>query len=425
MKRRIYQILSILPPFTFLLAVLLAATSAKATTPTPTSNQFRVCLRADMTGFVDRTTGDRANGADLPMYGIRYRVEKFGSVVQNWADSDSDDGCFLLPKSSGYYVIKVKPRSAALTDNNTVRVNSSSGSVKVFAVTTPWIGSGSTTYEVIFPSKGILRIYTVLAFAIERAFTGRYANHDLVAWKEKNSSPCATGGCVGCTRTCDVSGDLQIVIDDDHHTRRFVIIHEYGHVALAYGVGSARENDCGDLGVDDGNPAGMNFLHRLRGREASSCAAVEGYAHFVSGDVFNWHGGGGPSPMAEVEYVDGGVWDLGGGSGGCPGSYPLQPGTIYPAFNRIKQYVDCTPSGNEPSDGVEMDWARLWWAYHLNTSYAGSPRGHGKMHDDIDDAGPWGTSDAYDIMLLGLGPNLALRWAGAANAVGVCDGGSC
>lgn len=72
-----------------------------------------------------------------------------------------------------------------------------------------------------------------------------------------------------------------------------------------------------------------------------------------------------------------------------------------------------------------MDWARLWWAYHENTDYVGSPRSHAKMHDDLVAAGAWGNYDTYDTILAGLGPNLALRWIGAANVTGVCDGSSC
>ncbi|MEM6296594.1 MAG: hypothetical protein AAGA54_35335 [Myxococcota bacterium] len=338
--------------------------------------------------------------------------------MKNWFFTDPNDGCFLLNAGLGQYVIKVRPKSGTLTGNNTVRVNNKNGALKTFSVTTPFIGTSLLTYEVVLPSKAILRIYTVLTFAIERAFRGRYENKDLIGWKEKASGDCNTTQSAG-SRSCTINGDPNVIIDGTDHTRRFVIAHEYGHANMRHGAGG-RQNDCDVVDVDDSIPGG----HRLRGREISSCAASEGWAHFVSGDVFNWHGGGSSSPQALIQYVDGGNWDLGPGGGGCPGQYPL-PNSALVGRNALRQYVDCSPSSLDPSEGTEMDWARLWWRYHEDTDYPGSPRGHSKLHDDLVAAGPWGATSAYFTMFFGLGTTLGQRWASAADDAGVCDGPSC
>lgn len=395
---------------------LFGAREAMATTPTPGAGQFRVCLRADMTGLVDRDVGDRAAAADLPTYGIRARVEKYGSVVKNWFFVDPDDACFLLTSGIGAYVIKVKPRSTALGGNNTLRVNDKNGNLSVFSVVTPWIGSSQTTYDVVLPSKGILRIYTVLAFSIERAFRGRYDNTHLLA--SKGGDLCACAGVTGCTRMCvGTNGNMNINIDDDHHTRRFVIAHEYGHATMRVGVGS-RLVDCAAMDIDIG-PG-----HNLRSREASSCAAMEGYAHFVSGDVFNWHnaGTGSVNPQAELKYADDGVWNLGDGTGACP-SYPIT-GTI-PNSNARKIYIDCSNGVLDPTVGVEMDWARAWWDYHEDTFISGSVRNHSQIHDDLGLVSPWGSIDTYEQIVDDLYPGLASRFADAAEWNGICEGSSC
>ncbi len=392
---------------------------AHATTPSPGWGEFRVCLKADMTGLVDRTTGDRATASTWTLYGINYRVESGGSVVQNWTYADANDGCFLLDAGVADYTIKVKPRSTALDGNNTVRVNNSAGSLKTYAVTASNIGTSYLTYEVTLPSKALLRIYTVLAFSIERAFRGEYEDADLTAWKDPNSSqPCECSP-DPCTKMCSNGSSPQISIAHDHHARKFIIAHEYGHATMNIAnVGGA--NDCLSESIDDQGGDG----HYLRGRERSSCAATEGFAHFVAGDVFNWHnaGTGSANPQAELKYVDDGVWNLGSGSGGCP-TYPIN--AVSATNNPLKLYIDCASGVDDPSIGIEMDWARLWWDYHEDSNKPSSPRGHTQLHGDIGAGGLWGSDDAYETVLGGLSSGLANRFDNAAEWNGVCEGSSC
>lgn len=398
--------------------VWLFSFDAQATTPPPGAGTFRVCLKADMTGLVDRTTGSRATASEWTLYGINYRVEDGSSVVQNWTYADSNDGCFLLDAGLANYTIKVRPRSTALDGNNTVRVNNSAGSLKVHAVTTPYIGSSYFTYEVTMPSKALLRIYTVLAFSIERAFRGEYENADLTAWRDPDSSqPCRCAS--PCTQVCSSGSNPQISIVNDHHSRKFVIAHEYGHATMDIAnVGGA--NECNLIDWDDAGNDG----HRLRGRELSSCAATEGFAHFVAGDVFNDHnaGTGSGNPQAELKYLDDGVWNLGSGSGGCP-IYALT-GQV-PTKSALKMYIGCAAGVNDPRVGTEMDWARLWWDYHEDSNKPSSPRGRSQLHNDMGAGGLWDNDDAYETVIGGLSSSLADRFDSAAEWNGVCAGASC
>lgn len=171
------------------------------------------------------------------------------------------------------------------------------------------------------------------------------------------------------------------------------------------------------------DPAGAS-AHYLRGREAASCAATEGSAHFVAGDVFNWHnsGVGSGNPQAALKYLDDGVWNLGDGTGSCP-VYPLA--AVSADNNARKLYLDCAAGTNDPTVGIEMDWARLWWDYHEDTNKPSSPRGHTQLHDDMAAGGLWGIYDPYGTVLGGLSSSLANRFDSAAEWNGVCEGSSC
>lgn len=376
-----------------------------------------------MTGLVDLDKGSRATHDAWATYGIRYRVEKYGSVVQNWTFADPNDGCFIVNDGPAAYVIKVKPKSTGLRGGNTVVVKAPNSSVPTYAVTTPFIGASQTTYEVILPSKGVLRIFTVLAFSIERAFQGNYYVNELKAWKD-SAPPCNSAP---STLFCNNNGVPHIRIEGGDSARKFVIAHEYGHANMYKGVGT-RANDCGLVQVDDNpsNPATPPWAHRLQGREASSCAATEGFAHFVAGDVFNWHnnGTGSANPLAEVTFRTTEVWNLGEGNGQCPASYPLD-GVGYPNDHSLGMYVNCSPGVLEPWEGTEQDWARLWWDYHEDTSLPGDTRTHLQLHYELINAGPWGAYDAYAVMRSGVGAGQQSRWEDAADWNGVCAGGSC
>jgi hypothetical protein len=407
------------------LVVALFSFSANATTPAPGVGQFKVCLKQNMSGFVDLSSGDRATQTAWALHAVYAELKLGFSTVRSWGPVDKEDGCFLANGSgSASYTVSVATTSGTLGGTNTVSSKSSSG-IGVITSAVATLGQSQTTYSVTMPSNDTVRVFASLVFFIERAFRGHYSNQNLTSWigTGGGNNPCDPTSSGDVTAFCrDGNDEPQISLGfmtwGDAHDRKFVVAHEFGHANHWFG-GAEFVNNCSLNGAG----------HRMRGPEWSSCAATEGWAHFYAGDVFNWHdpGTGSVNPQAEYHYVDDGVFSLGDGNGRCPDDIPLDPNTAYPDDSPRKLYLDCFGGGSNPLIGTEMDWARHWWDYHEDTNKGGDERSHAELHEDITGGGGWAIATAYDSMydsFFGASGGLQSRWAASASWNGVCVGGS-
>ena len=160
------------------------------------------------------------------------------------------------------------------------------------------------------------------------------------------------------------SDDL-IMIGEDAADKKFIVAHETGHIVGDFGTGN---NDWKTVhtmcecynSASCPTPAGQGS-HLMISKERSRCAVAEGFAHFYSAAVFNWHG---------VGYFD------------C----------FFHYYKRIG--VDNTPTvdcevANGPFDvrymevncaspwagmGTELDWMRTFWdMLSANPTVPGDP----------------------------------------------------
>ena len=376
------------PLFAALAITLGLASSARADTPTPTPNQMRVCLRGDMTGLTDRLDGNRGTGAEWPLWGIRVevRVASSGAIAVPSRFADLDDGCFLMtvPYQATAYHVRVRPR-AELAEENYLEVQTAAR-VSPLLVANAVLGGAGTTHEVVFGDNEYIRMFAVYAYGIQHRFRGDFEGQTIY--------PVLDGGCTTPNSACSIDGARVNHIASPH--RKFLMMHEYGHSNLSGAGAFMGGNDCNGDG------------HGMRSVEHSSCAAMEGWAHFVAAEVFNDH----DDADGELRYWTGGasLVTLEHGTGVC--------GTGYPEDYAL----DCT-TASTPEQGVELDWMRQLWDFRRNPEPNLSPAA---MQDIFRDTGGWGDGDVYEQVRDGLpAGTLRNRWESYAEANGICEGSGC
>lgn len=173
--------------------------------------------------------------------------------------------------------------------------------------------------------------------------------------------------------------------------RKYLITHEYGHAVPVLAHDTSFASDCG---IDDGDPdvtADPNCLsnvnHKMWSVEWSSCAASEGWAHFVAADAWNGHG---TNANCTFNY-----WrdrDVDGNNDvvNCEGSSSLYPNK----FMRSQ----CLSNAPYNGLGVEVDWLRTFWDMHTGNSTWGKA-GMAQLLGWIKlNAGGFSKENTYDML---------------------------
>ena len=173
----------------------------------------------------------------------------------------------------------------------------------------------------------------MLGYAIQERFNGGVFNEWFYLRKD---------GCSGDPNKASCStfldGDNILYISPGQWRRKFVVGHEYGHKILSFAANYA--NDC----TYNGSGHGMNSL------EYGSCAAMEGWAHFVAAAIWN-EGLGSENPGGVFPYWDSGntLYDVEGGGANQQRCFQLS------VFDAVCDII-----------GVELDWLRHWWDFQTN-----------------------------------------------------------
>ncbi len=376
-------------PAAVVLAVLLSASIGDARAHT-----YRICLRLPVT--LDDETGmatEVGTSGNWIARGIRIAFVKdpHGHAVAGFPKhAGASDGCFTFSShAKGDFRIGIQP-FGRLAAGNTLKVVSGSGRLFTYVAILDIQQSGVYVwpYERILP-----RMYAITAYAIQSGFRGKYDNENLTVWYGANS-PCNAS----CNTACSVDGNnYHIAICEDDTRRKFLLGHEYGHVNLT-GAAGPYTNDC-----SYGSPG-----HGMRGIEYSSCAAMEGWAHFVAADVWNRGEHAGGDPVGWFRYWGGGnaLINVEAGQGGCA----TQPGDT--ALNYRRRYGDVCFSdpdgwqydsncagGDCDGFGAELDWMRAWWDYHTDGDLPGTRPSHAGLHQHVKDALNWTKDTAYEELL--------------------------
>jgi hypothetical protein len=126
---------------------------------------------------------------------------------------------------------------------------------------------------------------------------------------------------------------------------KFTITHEYGHALLIAKLNPPLT----PAGLDYSVAAGEASQHTWTSKEWQLTAAIEGFAHFVSGAVWNDLG-----PDADCKVVIGS--DIN----------PFAQSTKnLNTFNRL--FENSYNTASYPDQGIEQDWAQFFWNYRTDT----------------------------------------------------------
>jgi len=241
------------------------------------------------------------------------------------------------------------------------------------------VQSGST-YRPEIPNNDA---FSVLSYAAQERFNGGENGNILYLIKAN----CRLEINDSCSTIYD--GVHAIFVKNSQWNRKFLVGHEWGHKILS--LAASYTNDCSLNGSG----------HGMSSWEYASCAAMEGWAHYVSTDVWNSHAGS-SNPGATFVYWNGYVFDV-----------ELQYNSCYNAFGPLFLFV-CDIWG------VEKDWMRFWWDFHTNSTPGTAPH-HAQLFDIIDDvswqSGNFAASEAFLDVLAG---TLNTRWGNYAcwNGIG-------
>lgn len=359
------------------LGALLYTTNAEAVDHT-------VCLRIPVT--IGDTTGqanDIGTSGNWKARGIEMRVLNGVTAAQivPWTFASASSGCVSFwATNNGPFNIQFRPRGR-LAASNELEVRNDANNLPIYSAGSQTFRSGGT-HVVVAGSEWILpRMYAILAYAIQDGFRGRFDDEKIVVhWNAGAPCGCDDTSCGNCA--CSSGGVGHIAVCDWASDNKFLLGHEYGHLNLSLGAGGYT-NNC-DYGTSS---------HGMTTLEFDSCAAMEGWAHFVSADI--WNGGvhAGGDPVGWFRY-----WgpsdtiNMESGGSGCS--------------NYQRRYAhECECNADCATTSTELDWMRMWWDYHTDDSPGdpGIAPSHHQLHGEIKEGLGWGSTNACSSIRNGVG----------------------
>jgi hypothetical protein len=391
-----YKTLSFrLPPILAVIVTLLVATLFPSIARAQTTSGT-LCIKANIEWIDNFGTSSENPDEDtetLKARGVYITNLKKGSTYATlngsgngpaWANQN---GCvdWTVPTTAGLtgWTLNLRTKGILKDDVELYVFETTTASGSTQQVAAPGVNLSVGNVEI--PLDDHLSTYATLAYVINEAFRGSIDGERIdvgvgnfpSAWSDANGftgggQALMVGG-VGKLMLARylVEGANQVNV----HKQRYVIAHEYGHINLGlsavWGV-----DDCG-YGPGSHDPISLEW---------NSCAAMEGWADFVSVDSWNGpcqnHVGDRPGWL---KYYGGfGNIDVEDGSGNCSTGYPLKYGDV------------CRCGGSSCDQmGTELDYVRALWDYHTDGEYLS----HAELQEDMGRAaagGPWSYNNFWD-----------------------------
>jgi hypothetical protein len=371
--------------------------------------QYRFCLRWPVS-LVDAGFGEdfgtTAKGAWLARGAfVQILDPRWTEIWGGHLDASGCSGWFQTSYSSGLTVAAVT--KARVGNNIEVQVLKTTTSgwrgLEVLYLDNIVAGaSGTKTY--VLPETPRTSMIAAAAYTMAR-FNGGLSN---VVFKVNEG--CRPDGCCNCA-----SGGEVWIKPDSSRYRKFLIGHELGHRLLGVWTGGY-VNDC-RFPTDKPkiDPKSLTCTssgsHGMWSQEYNSCAAMEGWAHFVATAVYNDRFEG-ENPDAVFRY-----WS----SSAASATVDVEAG---PAGG-VSRYMETKCNYDFSGMGVELDWLRQWWDYASNawSSTPGVRPSSAQLMNEIDAAWDWGSRNAYTRIKGGIrrksGSQQELRWSQYAATNGV------
>ena len=300
--------------------------------------------------------------------GGKVRIVSHDNVLfDDFLDENGCTGTISTPYHTGFMFIGF---ALASVGNNTIIAKDGEGKTQSWVRLVNEVGGTGTKYYNLAPGS-LTNLVAVPAFTLARF--GGVSNEMFVV-----NEACYPEDDTCCN--CAAGGEIWI----SSTQRKFLIAHEMGHQILALRTGGY-DNDC-DLGISTNHPCYSSSGHAIDSLEYQSCAAMEGWAHFVAVRTFNNHVES-DNPGAVLQYWRGNGLTVDVEEGPAGG---------------VDTYYETMCGGNQPNLsgwGVELDWLRAWWDYHTNP---GSTPSQSQMMDEIAANSGWFRTDTYDFITDGI-----------------------
>ncbi len=193
-------------------------------------------------------------------------------------------------------------------------------------------------------------VYAAMAYSLDRLMSGVYGSgwHEFEVYYDPYA-----GNATSWNDATDVP--YVAIGGTDAGESKYKPIHEMAHALQLDAVQPGSEAVAQATFMDCSFGNGDAYNHTVNAPEYSSCADVEGFAHYMSAATWNNLGDG-----ADGLWMD---WSVSSNSFSSYTLYDIETGT-----NEILNHCSETPA---PSDccgyGVEIDWARAFWDFRTDT----------------------------------------------------------
>lgn len=289
----------------------------------------------------------------------------------------------------GFYTITLYAQG--WVDGELVRVSDDAGLVAAASFSTFRSGSGQIV-RTISPSGPTFDEFNVYAAAAEAAAR--------IPGDVGFDIRVGPGGCEGNNNGCYSRDERRIYLDTDfgHEVEKFYAAHEMGHAVMLNAVGHDAASNCSFRSA--GPSCTSTGSHAMTSMEHSSCALVEGFAHFYSAAVWNERSGG----NCWFPY-----W--------APANTPVdceRGSGIFPL-----RYMENQCTSSFVGKGTELDWMRALWDYYEDPNTAGRPS-FPDILDFLSESSGWGNGDAWSLTQDGADAvGTSSRWTTAGTRNGV------
>ncbi|MEE9392330.1 MAG: hypothetical protein V3W41_07480 [Planctomycetota bacterium] len=347
------------------------------------ANDYRFCFKYANT-TVDGNVGEdyyktsnrwKARGAKIKVY--RHTGASSQIVYDGYAGRSSGCRNITTPVSGGQesFSILMYPQARVhrLSSGNYVYVKAKSPNVseqQAWVTHTQALSPG-TTWGVNSAPSAVARLMAVADFAVYRWFredTGFPANEGFTVWMENDNCQNASNQNYACASASTV----WVPTLELRTRRKFLIGHEIGHLMYQKFYGAAGypwrcEGDASEYAKCKFHGPAASQSHALQMKVPNSCALSEGFAHFFSTDVFNAH-----SSTAYFDYY----------KETYPGKVNVETGPTGGAT----AYMENECASADDGWSTELDWLRVFWAYHTDSQTNGSKPSHGVIVEHMKDA---------------------------------------
>lgn len=230
--------------------------------------------------------------------------------------------------------------SAKVSRGNKIWLNDDASGTRGYHSGNKTISSTGTTNITFTPSSNYRNQFDILAAASYAVYRNSGAKSDKL-YRIRSNTTSSSGSHF---KTSGHNGNPTVYMYSGHSNKKFVIVHEVGHMLTYFNKGGRWENDCGFKSTSCPAAAGA---HSMASKENNSCAASEGFAHFYAAATYN----NASQDDCKMHYYK--------NEFGNDSSPIVDCETSNGAF--VTKYVENSCVGSPTGYSTELDYMRSFW----------------------------------------------------------------